>query len=184
MSGATLYLNRIQEITQVSVGKAKQLMETCVWCLAASSHMNGVSMRTIEENCSDLYILSWPDEEIDLEATQRSFNIDDATEYGAEAIALLISIDRTEYTAVQRAIKTTGIDYWLGYKDNLNNPFKQAGRLEISGIFKETEMNPVSARVKRKLKQTLPTAHTFPVYVIIVEFGEPYATMVKNDNRE
>ena len=87
-------------------------METCIWCLAASNHMNGVSMKVIDGSRSDSFILSWPDEEIDLEATRRSFNQDDATEDGAEAIALLLSIDRTDYTAVQRAVTTTGIDYW------------------------------------------------------------------------
>lgn len=184
MSVTTLFLNRIQEVTQISAGKAKQLMETCVWCLAASSHVNGISMKVIEGSRSDSYILSWPDEEIELEATMRSFNQNDATEDGAEAIALLLSIDRTAYTAVERAVTTTGIDYWLGYKDNIDNPFKQAGRLEISGIFKENETNTVAARVKAKLKQTRPTAHTFAVYVVVVEFGQPYATMVKNDNGE
>jgi len=179
MSVRTLSLNHIQEVAQVSVGKAKQLMESCIWCLTASSHGNGVSMEVIEESRSDSYILTWPDAEIDLAATQRSFNQDDATEAGAEAIALLLAIDRTEYTAVQRAVTTTGIDYWLGYRDNSENPFKQAGRLEVSGIFKENETNTVTSRLKRKLKQTLPTDHTFPVYVIIVEFGQPYATMVR-----
>ena len=71
------------------------------------------------------------------------------------------------------------VSYWLGYRDNLDNPFKQAGRLEVSGIFKENETNTVAARLKSKLKQTLPTDHTFPVYVVVVEFGQPYATMVK-----
>src|SRR6185503_18109354 len=166
MSARTLYLNQIQEVTLVSIGKAKQLMESCIWCVTASSHSNGVNMAVIEETRSDSYILTWPDAEIDLAATQRSFNQDDATEGGAEAIALLLAIDRTEYTAVQRAVTTTGIDYWLGYRDNCDNPFKQAGRLEVSGIFKENETNTVTSRLKRKLKQTLPTDHTFPVYVI------------------
>ena len=184
MSGATLYLNKIQEVAQVSAGKARQLWEACVWCLTASGHTNGVTMKVHEEDRSDPCIISWPDDEIDLEAVQRSFNQNDATEDGAEAVALLLLIARTEYTAVHRAGETTGIDYWLGYKENIDNPFKQAGRIEISGIFKENEKNTVAARIKEKLKQTRPTAHTFPVYVVVVEFGQPYATIVKNDNLE
>ena len=88
MSVLTLYLDKIQEVAQVSTGKAKQLMETCVWCLTASSHINGVSMKVLEESRSDSYILRWPDAEIDSEATKRRFNQHDATEDGAEAIAL------------------------------------------------------------------------------------------------
>jgi len=87
-------------------------------------------------------------------------------------------MDRTEFEAVERASTTTGIDYWLGYKDNLNNPFERAGRLEVSGILKETVNNTVKMRIQRKLSQTLPTDHMFRVYVVVVEFGKPYATMV------
>jgi hypothetical protein len=136
-------------------------------------------MKVIEESSNDSYSVRWPDEDIDEEAINRSYNQDDATEDGAEAIALLLSIHRTEYTAVERSTTTTGIDYWLGYKDNLNNPFKRAGRLEMTGIFKESETNTVKSRLKTKLQQTKPTDKTFSVYVVVVEFGQPYATMVK-----
>ena len=174
-----LHLDKIQDVVQVSAGKAKQLMETCVWCLLASNRVNGLTMRVTEESLNDSYFVIWPDEHIDTEAINRTYNQDDAIEDGAEAIALLLSIHRTEYTAVERATTTTGIDYWLGYKDNRNNPFKRAGRLEVSGIFEENESNTVKNRVKDKLRQTKPTDRTFPVYVIVVEFSQPYATMVK-----
>jgi hypothetical protein len=174
-----LHLNRIQDVAQISNGKAKQLMETCVWCLLASKHSNGLTLDVKEESATDSYLVSWPNEEIDTELINRSYNQDDSAEDGAEAIALLLSIDRTDYTAVERASTSTGIDYWLGYKDSPNNPFERAGRLEVSGIFAESERNSVKQRVKKKLKQTSPTDNTFSVYVIVVEFSQPYATMVK-----
>ena len=179
MTGLTLHLDKIQDVIQVSAGKARHLMETCVWCLLASSHANGVNIRVDEDGASDSYAVSWPDEEVDVPAINISYNQDDATQYGAEAIALLVAIERTEYTAVVRAMTGTGIDYWLGYKDNLNNPFKRASRLEMSGLFKESATNTVKSRVKAKFPQTRPTDHLFSVYIIVVEFGEPYATMVK-----
>jgi hypothetical protein len=175
----TLQLDKIQEVVQVSTGKAMQLMETCVWCILASKHSNGVTLKVNEERPVDSYIVSWPDAAIDSELINRSYNQDDAAEDGAEAIALLLSILRTNYTAVQRASTSTGIDYWLGYKDNLNNPFEKAGRLEVSGIFAENETNTVKTRIKSKLKQTLPTDNTFSVYVVVVEFSQPYATIVR-----
>jgi hypothetical protein len=134
-------------------------------------------MRVVEGN-DHSYLVTWRDDEIDEDAIVRSYNKDDATEAGAEAIAFLVSIDRTPFTAVERAITTTGIDYWLGYKENPNNPFERAGRLEVSGILVENPTNKVSTRVTKKLKQTEPTDHTFPVHIIVVEFSEPYATMV------
>jgi hypothetical protein len=178
LSIPTLYLDKIQDAAQISEGKAKKLMETCVWCLVASEHSNGVTLEVNQDDATLPYLLSWPTS-LDLEALNRSFNQDDAVEEGAEAVALLVAIDRTDFTAVERASTSTGIDYWLGYKDNPpNNPFRRGSRLEISGIFKEAENNRVQTRIKGKLRQTLSTKRTFAVYVIVVEFSKPYATMV------
>jgi len=180
-----LNLHNIKEYVQLSEGKTKQLMETCIWCLVHCKHSSGVKLRVEDENNTDYYSLIWSNDKIDHEAIFRSYNKDDATECGAEAIALMLSIQRTEYTAVERAITTTGIDYWLGFKNrNPNYPFHRASRLEISGIMTESITNTISSRVKRKIKQTKPTDYTsFPIYVIIVEFSKPYAIMVlKNVN--
>jgi hypothetical protein len=178
VSVPTLYLAEIQEAVRVSEGKAKKLLETCVWCLLASKHSNGVTLEINDRDARLPYLLSWP-ADLDLEAINHSYNQDDAIEEGAEAVALLVAIERTDFTAVERASTGTGIDYWLGYKDNPpNNPFERASRLEISGIFKESESNTVQTRIKGKLRQTLPTANTFAVYVIVVEFSKPLAMMV------
>ena len=177
MNVPKLYLDKIQDVAKVSEGKAKKLMEACVWCMVSSGHSNGVILEVIDGPEILSYLISWP-QHLDLEAIKRSFNQDDAVEEGAEAIALLVAMDRTEFEAVERATTTTGIDYWLGYKDNLNNPFERAGRLEVSGMLRETPNNTVKMRIQRKLSQTLPTDHMFRVFVVVVEFGKPYAMMV------
>ncbi len=97
----TLCLDKIQEVVQVSKGKATQLMETCVWCLLHCSHTNGVMLQVMDESAPWLYSITWPDEEIDVEAINRSYNKDDAIEAGAEAVAFLVSVERTAYTAVE-----------------------------------------------------------------------------------
>lgn len=179
----TLSLHRIQDAVQVSEGKAKHLMETCVWALLHCNHRNGVRLKVVDGKDTGFYVVRWQEDDLDEEAVRRSYNRDDATEYGAEAVALLISIDRTPYDAIERAITTKGIDYWLGFKNRKpNEPFHRAGRLEISGIMTETPTNSVRGRLKTKLPQTRPTDHTFPVYIIVVEFGQPYATMVLKDD--
>jgi hypothetical protein len=179
-----LLLHQIQQIIQVSEGKALRLMEACIWCWLACDHKNGAQITVRDGNILANYAVIWPDSQVDLEAIGRSYNQDDAIEDGAEAIALLLSIERTEYTAVERASTTTGIDYWLGYKSSPDNlPFYRAGRLEISGILRENESNSIASRLKVKVAQTKPTDSTFPVFVIVVEFGQPIATMVlKNAN--
>jgi hypothetical protein len=174
-----LYLDKIQNVVQLARGRAIQLMETCVWCLDYCKHENGVNIRVVNDSVASLYEIIWPEAEIDIESVRRSYNAHDAIEDGAEAIAFLVSVEQTDYTAVERAVTTTGIDYWLGYKErDPNEPFHRAGRLEVSGIMNENPENKVQTRIKSKLKQTKPTDHTFKVYVIVVEFGQPYATMV------
>jgi hypothetical protein len=178
-SSSVLQLDQIQHIVQVSEGKALRLLETCVLCLLNSNHSNGVPLEVIDASEIVSYPVIWPENRIDVDAIQRSYNQDDAIEDGAEAIALLLSIERTTYTAVERASTKTGIDYWLGFKNkDPNLPFHRAGRLEVSGIMNENPRNKVSNRVNGKLNQTKPTDNTFPVYVIVVEFSKPYATMV------
>jgi len=176
----TVYLNLIKEYAQLSSGKAKMLMETCVWSLQHTGHKNGVQLALDYDNNQFLYHVAWSEDEIDLDAVMRSYNQNDATEYGAEAIAILISMDRTQYNLIYRAITSTGIDYWLGFRNNNpNNPFERAARLEISGIIRETSSNSVDKRLKEKLQQTYPTHHTgLPVFVVIVEFGKPQAKMI------
>ncbi len=49
----------------------------------------------------------------------------------------------------------------------------KAARLEISGILAENKGNTVTSRINIKQKQTQPTDHTFPVYIIVVEFSKP-----------
>ncbi|MFZ5518701.1 MAG: hypothetical protein ACOY90_18875 [Candidatus Zhuqueibacterota bacterium] len=181
----TIRLDSIQTRISVSKGKAKQLMETCVWCLLYCDHSNGVRLNVEDDGTSLEYSVVWPTENLDIEAIIRSYNKSDAIEDGAEAIALLVSIERTEYNCVERAITSTGIDYWLGFKErNPNYPFHRASRLEISGIMSENENNTVRSRIRQKLNQTKLSDYTsFPVYVIIVEFSKPYAIMVvKNVN--
>jgi hypothetical protein len=174
-----LQLDEIQTRVQVSEGKAKQLKEACIWSLWFCGHSNGVRLRVVEVNESARYEIRWLEAELGVEALKRSYNKDDATEFGAEAVALLLSLERTGYDAVERSVTGTGIDYWLGFKSrHLNQPFHRASRLEISGVLKESSRNKVSTRVRQKLGQTKPTDHLFPVYVIVVEFGQPYATIV------
>ena len=124
--------------------------------------------------------MTWPKNGIDLEAIKRTYNQDDATEDGAEAIAFLVCIERTEYTVSGARSSKTGIDYWLGFKGKYpNRPFQKAGRLEISGIMTEAQANKVSTRSQIKLRQTTQSDYSsLPVYIIIVEFGQPYASMV------
>ena len=108
-------------IPALASNKAGQRMEACVWCLLECKHSNGVSMIVTENKINQQYRILWKDEDIDRDELSRSYNKDDGPEHGAEAIALLLIRERTDYTAIKRAVKTTGIDYWLGYNNTFAN---------------------------------------------------------------
>ena len=100
----------------------------------------------------------------------------EATENGAVAVAILLADIMTEYYVIERSYKSTGIDYWLGKKDEFF--LQKAARLEASGI-RNGERHSVDARVKAKLKQSEQSKSTgLPVVVVVVEFGTPDAIMV------
>lgn len=97
------------------------------------------------------------------------------TEKAAEALSFLVAIKNTEYDIVEESIMGTGIDYWLGYKEDNENydefNFFNA-RLEVSGILKETASNSFLKRIKEKKDQTKASDGTgLPAYVSVVEFS-------------
>lgn len=173
-----LKLDEIRPLTRISEGRAKQLKEACVWALDHCSHPNGVPLRIENSGASEHRNITWLDEDIDIPSIRLSYNQDDATEYGAEAVALLLSVKEFGCDAVERSMTKTGIDYWLGtVGEDENKPFNRTRRLEISGIMRESSSNKVSSRLTDKIKQTYPTDFHSPVYVVIVEFSNPYATV-------
>jgi hypothetical protein len=114
----------------------------------------------------------------------RTWNdLQEATEYGATAIAVLLAKKEIGYAVIERSMKGTGIDYWMGDESD-GPPFQSKARLEISGILKvqgndSAVRRAVTARVRQKLRQTGPSSNPLPAYVIVVEFGMPLAEVQK-----
>jgi hypothetical protein len=155
-------------------------MEACVWCLLECGHSIGVSLQVDDLGNPDNYSIVWPEQEIDVEALDRAYNQDDAPEHGAEAIALLLVREKTNYTAIRRSITSTGIDYWLGYQQTVNNQIfnESNARLEVSGILRQSPTNQVKYRVKSKRNQTRRSDNfCFPAFVVVVEFSQPIANL-------
>lgn len=131
-------------------------------------HVSGVQM-----TCSGLVTtpktVGWTTP-FDNQLERSTEDLQEATEHGAECVSVLFAIEHTPYTVVRRSRKKTGVDYWLGKKDDLL--FQDAARLEISGILNNN--TAIEARKKLKLKQTEQSDSTsLPAYVSIVEFGTP-----------
>ncbi|MBX9681938.1 MAG: hypothetical protein K2X38_24540 [Gemmataceae bacterium] len=110
-------------------------------------------------------------------SAERFFNdLDVAVENGAYAVAIVLCREVTGLSVLERSIKGTGFDWWLGHEDDL---FQSKARLEVSGILKGSRTT-VNGRVAVKKKQTKRSDRTsLPAYIVVVEFSCPQAHMVK-----
>lgn len=146
------------------------LYENCLMSLHRANHTDGVTLKIsglVEDTCS----LNWEEKVTD--QMLRSYKDDnETTEQGAVCLSVLMANRLTEYTIVERSWRGTGIDYWLGYKDD--PLFQRVARLEISGIKTESATNTVIARYEQKVKQSMQSDDTLlPSYISIVEFSNP-----------
>ena len=106
----------------------------------------------------------------------------EATEFGACGIALLVVREITGYTVIERSVRGTGFDYWLGTAKSADlaegdlEPFERKARLEVSGIRHGTE-ETIAARVREKRRQTQRSSGLYSAYVTVVEFSRPQANV-------
>ncbi len=148
-------------------------------CLELQRHSQGVLL-SVRGNVDNTHALLWPP--VNVQTRRTLADHQEATEYGAMAVAVLLAKNEIGYGVIERSAKGTGIDYWLGDEEGL--PFQRKARLEVSGILSAGESHSdveraVTKRVKAKLKQTQSSSGLLPVYVIVVEFGSPLCEVQK-----
>lgn len=161
----------------LSSGKASFQAECCVWCMNEHEHPNGKILEAIEEDSNSSHPVIWDEATINISEILDSIHEDEAAEYGAEAIALILGILKSEYDSVKRSRKKGGgYDYWLGDKEGFL--FQERVRLEISGIRSENRSNSLQSRVDAKLKQVSISDGDYPACVIVVEFSNFVARIV------
>ncbi len=154
----------------------KVLAQVAGVCLESQGHHQGVHLQ-VSGYVNNTHALTWPPSTD--QALRTWADPQEKTEYGATAIAVLLAKKGIGYPVIERAVKGTGIDYWLGHETN-GLPFQRKARLEISGILSvegsdSDVAKTVAARVREKLRQTQSSSGSFPAYVIVVEFGRPLA---------
>lgn len=146
------------------------LAEVAGVCLESQGHAQLAAI-VVRGYIDDEFRLSWPQV---TEQARRTWNDpEEATEYGATAIAVLLARQELGYSAIERSPKGPGIDYWLGEESDTLS-LKRMARLEISGI-RVGSTAQVRARVRQKLRQTSPSDGPLPVFVVVVEFSTPTA---------
>jgi hypothetical protein len=165
----------------ISKAIGRYLAEAGAFCMESNGHKSGLTLKVKRLKGDKLQGgLSWSN--IIDQQTARAWNdTQEATEYGATAIAIALLQCLSGYTIIERSFKGTGFDYWLGtgeYDENLLPFMQRAARLEISGIWKERKGNTLRRRLKQKIKQVEEANYSdVPVVVIVVEFGTPKAKL-------
>jgi hypothetical protein len=142
------------------------MADAAALCLAEQGHGVEVDLRVAGE-----FRASYRLRRAEVTDSMRgTYDPDEATEFGACGIAILVMRARTGLT-VQRAFKGDGFDYWLGTVDEVG-PFQNLARLEVSGIRRGSR-GQIAARVKAKREQIRRSDGLLPAYVVVVEFGTP-----------
>jgi len=146
-------------------------LQACTVCLDNYNHNSGITYK-LSGNFTDDIILEWTTQ-VNSHIKRNWKDLQEATEYGATGIAILLAKEFSQCDCIKRSSKGTGFDYWLGKEDELGI-FNAKERLEISGILNETPINTVKKRVKEKIDQTKKTVYLeMKANVSVSEFSNP-----------
>lgn len=158
--------------------KGESLAECATVCFYSQGHSQNV-MLSVKGSHDVMRQLDCP--QITEQMLRCYHDLEEAAEDGACGVAILLIRHLEGLTVVKRSRKGTGIDYWMGHKDNSGDPFKEMARLEVSGLLKPTD-SQFSQRVKQKILQAKQSEGTkLPYYVVVVEFSTPRAKVVTDN---
>ena len=148
-------------------------------CLESQGHSSGVQLE-VEGEAHWLARIEW--EQVTPQMRRGYADPDEATEFGAAAVGILLAKAISGFSVVERGVKGTGFDYWLGDDGDFNDEtyiVKKRARLEVSGIRRGSRFL-IRRRLKHRSNQTQKSDDTrLPAYISIVEFRRPFAFLVK-----
>jgi hypothetical protein len=149
----------------ISPAKGCELAEAAGVCLDHHQHRSGVSLEVTGHECLSRGLTFEPPSD---QARRTHADLQEATESGACAVAIVVVCTQTGLEVIERARKGTGVDYWLGKTVGVFE-----ARLEVSGILSGTEPQ-IGGRVKDKLERMQRfDDEGLPGYAAIVEFSRP-----------
>ena len=111
--------------------------ESAIYCLHKNNHPLSISFQLQGDVQKTFVLRTLPISEKIINAYD---DPEEAVEYGAVGIGLLLIRQCTQFEGVKRARKRTGFDYWLSEKadEKAGTLIQERARLEISGILKGT----------------------------------------------
>lgn len=171
-----LDLNILREgdIPAISQSVGASIAEAGGVCFEHNDHENGKTL-SVRGYSNSQHTVSWP--LITSQSLAAWNDLEQAAEYGAVAVAVLVAKEEIGYEILRQSRKGTGFDYWIG--SSSEEGFLDKAGLEISGILKGDDRT-VKARVREKLNQAdRSDPSQLEMYVIVVEFGRPLAEVQK-----
>lgn len=166
--------NGIPVMPPEAVGFYKQ---NCMVCFHSQGHESGVIMAVENEKTEECCEFLWKGD-VTEELIKQYGDLPVATEWAAYAISFLLIRELTDYTACERSVKGTTIDYYLSDQSRDDDLlFNRTARLEVSGILAEKNNNSVINRINQK-KQRLKSDEDLPAFIIVVEFSIPWSLIV------
>lgn len=125
------------DIPAISPAFGQALAEAGGVCLESQGHAVGTRL-TVRGYRDNDYALVWP--RITAQSRRSWNDPENATEYGAVGIAILIAKAEIGYSVIEASRRGTGFDYWLGEKPAggkvPDESLVYKAGLEISGIRK------------------------------------------------
>lgn len=170
---------RIDDLTKgqpgISPPAGAFLAEAAAFCMVENGHQLGVTLK-LEGDFKEQFRVSWTHIISDLHRRTWA-DTEEVTEYGAMGIAVLLTLQLTNYKILARLKKGQRTDYLLGDPTNINHP---SAKLEVSGIWTEKPGNTINIRIGRKKKRINELQNrSFPIYIAVIEFNSPKSKFIK-----
>lgn len=151
------------------------LVEAAMYCLEENNH-RGSAILQVKGDFEEKFEIIWTDQ-LTEEVRNSWHDHNEATEYGATAIAILLIKVLTKFDRFRRT--KGGTDYIISRKDNLGSQIPDFSYLEISGLWNESKGNTINMRINVKKKQVKRTVVNAPAFIIVTEFGSPKTKIVE-----
>ena len=146
------------------------MAEAAAVCLEEIPHVQGTEL-AVRGSFNNSYGLEW--DEVTEQGRRTFADLREATEFGAEGVAILLIKEETDYTTIERAAIGTRIDRWLGHESDAPN-FQRRARLETSGILRGSDAD-IGGRLREKMDRLSLSDNPLPAFVVVVEFSHPLA---------
>ncbi len=157
--------------TGITSAWGEALAEAAIVCLDSQSHQSGVVI-AVDGHYEGRYALLW--DKCTDQMRRCWADLDEAVEHGAYCVSALLLMQFADLIVLERSVKGTGFDYWLGHEEDEQEPlFQRKARLEVSGI-RRGNASDVDYRLRTRMRQTRRSDRTgLPAYIVVVEFGKP-----------